>query len=152
MSNAFNGRPISPHDSRLPIGSAAARPEVARRLDDALRSRDESTLRVDDLASAVGVSARTVYRMFSRYRGVPPISYLRVVRLEHVRNRLLAAAPGDTVTSVALDYGFEHLGRFAEAYRRSFGERPSETLRRTRAVVARGVGAGSGLRLSGQPA
>ncbi|MED8017168.1 hypothetical protein, partial [Pseudomonas aeruginosa] len=29
-----------------------------------------------------------------------------------------------------LDFGFAHLGRFAEQYRRQFGELPSETLRR----------------------
>nr|WP_289711683.1 helix-turn-helix domain-containing protein [Escherichia coli] len=34
------------------------------------------------------------------------------------------------LTELALDFGFAHLGRFAEQYRRQFGELPSETLRR----------------------
>jgi AraC family ethanolamine operon transcriptional activator len=34
-----------------------------------------------------------------------------------------------TVTQVAFGLGFWDLGRFAGAYRRLFGERPSETLR-----------------------
>jgi len=114
------------------LPSGPVRPEVARRLEDVVRSRDESSLRVDDLASALGVSVRTVSRVFARHRGVPPISYLRVLRLGRVRERLLAATPGETVTSAALDFGFEHLGRFADVYRRCFGERPSETLRRGR--------------------
>jgi AraC-like DNA-binding protein len=36
------------------------------------------------------------------------------------------------VSDAALDSGFVHLGRFAVAYRRRYGESPSETLRRTR--------------------
>jgi transcriptional regulator GlxA family with amidase domain len=112
------------------------RSEVVRRLDDVVGSRDEAHLRVGDLAAALGVSARTLYRIFARHRGAPPISYLRVLRLERVRDRLLAGTPGETVTSTALDFGFNHLGRFADGYRRCFGERPSQTLRRARARAA----------------
>jgi AraC-like DNA-binding protein len=39
-------------------------------------------------------------------------------------------APGrGSVTDTALACGFEHFGRFSEAYRKLFGERPSQTLR-----------------------
>lgn len=34
-----------------------------------------------------------------------------------------------TVTTVALDYGFTHLGRFSEFYKATFGVPPSESLR-----------------------
>jgi AraC family ethanolamine operon transcriptional activator len=33
------------------------------------------------------------------------------------------------VTDVALEFGFWHLGRFAEQYKGMFGESPHETLR-----------------------
>jgi transcriptional regulator GlxA family with amidase domain len=50
-------------------------------------------------------------------------------------HRLLAAPlPGQTITSVAYDCGFGHLGEFAQNYRSRFGESPSETLRRGRAI------------------
>jgi transcriptional regulator GlxA family with amidase domain len=106
---------------------------VVGRIEGVLSERLDETIRVRDLTRAAGVSARTVYRAFARHRRTPPITHLRRSRLERVRRRLLEGAPGETVTSVALDWGFSHLGRFAVFYRQCFGERPSETLRRARA-------------------
>jgi transcriptional regulator GlxA family with amidase domain len=62
------------------------------------------------------------------------MQYARGRRLDDVRQKLLTSDPATTqVTSVAMDYGFWELGRFAQAYRGRFGERPSETLRRNAA-------------------
>ena len=33
-----------------------------------------------------------------------------------------------TVTNVAMSHGFDHLGKFAVAHKKVFGESPSETL------------------------
>jgi transcriptional regulator GlxA family with amidase domain len=107
---------------------------VIVRLDAALRAWDGASVRVHDLARAGGVSPRTLHRVFARHYGAPPIAHLRRERLRQVRQSLLAAGPGDTVTSVAFDWGFSHLGRFAAFYETCFGERPSETLRRGRAI------------------
>lgn len=53
------------------------------------------------------------------------------MRLARVRDALLAADPvGASVTAAATAWGFTHLGRFSEAYRRRYGELPSVTLRR----------------------
>jgi len=109
---------------------------VFDRLDAALPGRYEAPVRISDLARATGVSSRTVYRVFARHCGASPIAHLRRERLERVRRHLLAARPGETVTSVAFDHGFCHLGRFASFYERCFGERPSETLRRGGRIAA----------------
>jgi transcriptional regulator GlxA family with amidase domain len=61
---------------------------------------------------------------------VEPRATLARLRLQAARARLLAATEADSVTAIALDCGFAHLGRFAVAYRRAYGERPSETLAR----------------------
>jgi AraC-like DNA-binding protein len=58
------------------------------------------------------------------------------MRLERARERLLSAGPADTVTTIALDCGIAHLGRFPAAYRIAFGELPTETLARTRRRLA----------------
>jgi transcriptional regulator GlxA family with amidase domain len=57
---------------------------------------------------------------------------LRRVRLAQARADLEAPGPNTSVTNVAYDCGFSHLGRFAQEYARRFGESPSETLRRAR--------------------
>jgi AraC-like DNA-binding protein len=59
------------------------------------------------------------------------------MRLDVARAALLAAEPPRQVTVIALDCGFTHLSRFAEAYLRAFGERPSETLARRRPSARR---------------
>jgi len=61
-----------------------------------------------------------------------PRDVLLQMRLERAHERLRVAGPADTVTSIALDCGFAHLGRFPAAYRIAFGELPTETLARSR--------------------
>ena len=88
-------------------------------------------LSVSDLARQSGIPERTLRTAFLNWYGVPPLDYLRVLRLNDARQRLLASTPDETtVTRVAFGLGFWDLGRFAGAYRRLYGERPSETLRR----------------------
>jgi len=88
-------------------------------------------LRIGDIAMACGTSVRTLYRAFVREHGTTPMQFLRRWRLDRVREALLDAGPGATVTQVAFEHGVTHLGRFAREYARRFGEPPSETLRRT---------------------
>jgi AraC-like DNA-binding protein len=87
--------------------------------------------RVAELAAAVGVSARTLQDAFQHDRGQSPMEVLRRVRLRRAHDELVV---GDreqtTVTDVAVRWGFGHLGRFSTAYRRAYGESPSQTLAR----------------------
>ena len=87
---------------------------------------------IDRLARALGLSSRTLYRVLRRDFGVSPMSLLRRVRLARARSELETPGPEATVTNVALDCGFTHLGRFSQEYARQFGELPSETLWRGR--------------------
>ena len=55
------------------------------------------------------------------------MAYLKKYRLEQVRRILLSDRSYGNVSSIALDWGFAHLGRFAIEYRKLFGEAPSQT-------------------------
>jgi AraC family ethanolamine operon transcriptional activator len=58
---------------------------------------------------------------------------MREERLQDVRRALSDSGTGQaTVASIATEYGFYELGRFAGAYKEAFGEVPSETLRGSR--------------------
>jgi AraC-like DNA-binding protein len=91
---------------------------------------DDISLR--EIAAAANVSARTLQANFLRYRNTSPMEYLRAVRLDAVRNKLLFGGRGLLVTDVAIESGFRHLSRFSLSYRERFGELPSATLRRAR--------------------
>ena len=53
---------------------------------------------------------------------------MREQRLRGVRDALLAAGPGDTVASVASNWGYVNFGMFARAYQQRFGELVTEWL------------------------
>ena len=86
---------------------------------------------IAEVASVAGVSARTLSRAFQRRRGTTIKGFLKERRLEAANRALILADPDETnVTRVALDLGFDQLGRFSADYKRAFDELPSETLAR----------------------
>jgi len=85
----------------------------------------------DELARRAHMSPRSLYGLFERTVGLTPNRYIRQKKLERVHACLSDPTCGyRNVTELAMDYGFLHLGRFSEIYRRQFGELPTETLKR----------------------
>jgi len=109
---------------------------VVKRAEDFALTKVGENLHVGDLCRAAGVSERTLQYAFKQILGTTPMAYLVRLRLHRVRRALRAARRGSTtVSAAALDAGFWHFGEFSRAYRRCFGELPSETLRRRRESV-----------------
>lgn len=109
----------------------AARLRV-RMAEEFMRARSDEPLSMAEVARAVGVGLRSLQLAFLEVRAMGPRDVLLQMRLERAHDRLQSAGPSDTVTSIALDSGFAHLGRFPAAYRIAFGELPAETLARSR--------------------
>lgn len=82
---------------------------------------------VEQLAQISGVSVRGLYAAFKEFLGISPMQYLRDLRMERARTDLISGAA--SVASVALRWGFTHLGRFSSEYQRRYGETPSQTMR-----------------------
>lgn len=101
---------------------------AVRRVEDYIRAHPERTIRSPALVALSGVSTSSLYDAFLRRRGTSPMRLLREVRLDRVREDLLSARSGETVTQIATRWGFTHLARFSAQYRTRFGELPSETL------------------------
>lgn len=111
--------------------SGAAAGKALRRAEDFLMAHLTGPVSLAKVSQEAGVSVRTLSRIFHRHHGSSVMQYLKTRRLEAVRRELISAEPeGTSVTEVALRHGFGHLGRFSSAYRRAFGELPSESLRR----------------------
>jgi AraC-like DNA-binding protein len=84
-----------------------------------------------DVAKACRVSTRTLFSGFQRTLHKGPKTWLIEKRLDKVHETLCQEpATAGTVTEIALMWGFNHLGRFSNSYRRRFGESPSQTMRR----------------------
>ncbi|MEI9950250.1 MAG: AraC family transcriptional regulator [Pseudomonadota bacterium] len=120
---------LAHNQSARPTHGDSAEPKYVRRAEEYLDANVHRHVSLPELASAVGIGVRTLGAAFRKYRGCSPMRFLQLRRLELARFRLLAA-PGVTVTDVALMCGFEHFGRFSVAYRARFGESPSITMRR----------------------
>ncbi|MGB9514003.1 MAG: helix-turn-helix domain-containing protein, partial [Candidatus Acidiferrum sp.] len=106
------------------------RKQIIRMAMDFVEQHDRECLSVEQLATAAGVSERTLRDAFLRYFGVPPVQYLNRRTLHQVRKALKTADPSvATVTEIATRFGVWQFGRMAHDYRVLFGELPSETLR-----------------------
>jgi AraC-like DNA-binding protein len=113
-----------------PGGDGRAMRRVVTRATEFMLAHIGSRLTLAAVSEAAGVSNSTLLRAFRSVHGLSPMQFLRRRRLDMVRERLRRAVPGETtVTEVATEFGFEHLGRFAVDYRAAFGESPSTTLK-----------------------
>jgi AraC-like DNA-binding protein len=117
-----------------------APPDRAVRATTLLMSRLEECVSMHGVARASGLSLRTLYRTIRNVHGTSPAAMRRQARLELARADLQSAGLATTVTSVALHWGFTHLGRFSRDYLRAFDELPSRTLQRARPDGSRGHG------------
>ncbi|MGW5513282.1 AraC family transcriptional regulator [Nocardia africana] len=107
----------------------AALPRQIRNVVDAVESDPMQFTTAIDLARFACLSLRTLEQGFSEFVGIPPMAFVRKVRLARARDDLLRSDPNQTtVYVVAHRWGFHHMGRFAASYQQYYGELPSATL------------------------
>jgi AraC-like DNA-binding protein len=116
------------HSDALEHRRAGIAPRHVRAAEEFMLDHLHEPISLRDVADHTGISVRTLNQVFRDFRRTSPIAELRDLRLERVRDQLIAARPGTRVSDVAKQWGFRHLGRFAACYRERFGESPSETL------------------------
>ena len=87
-------------------------------------------VRLADVCQAVGVSQRALQVAFAEGLKISPMRYLKLRRLQSVRERLQRTSVDEmTVTLAAREAGFVDLSRFSRDYKNLFGHLPSETRR-----------------------
>lgn len=125
-ADGFDGVPTDPEVSK-------AEQRVAR-AEAFMRAHADEPLTILRIARMAGVGPRALQVAFRQRHGASPRAMLQRIRLERAHCRLMSPEFPTSVTEVALQSGFAHLGRFAAAYRARFGESPLATLSRARVL------------------
>jgi AraC-like DNA-binding protein len=107
-------------------------PGLVRRAEEYMRAHLKEAISIIDLLRICGCSRSVLFAAFRNARGYTPMEFLTEQRLQSAREKLLTPHLEASVSSIALDCGFINLGRFSQVYRKRFGERPSDTLRKGR--------------------
>ncbi|AUZ46486.1 helix-turn-helix domain-containing protein [Pseudomonas orientalis] len=114
-------------------GNFAVSAYLVRRSQELIIASGDTPLSILDLCEQLRVSRRTLQNSFQAVTGMRPVEYLRNLRLNAVRRRLIETCPSQkNVGDIAVAMGFFHLSHFATHYRELFGESPSETRRSPR--------------------
>ena len=131
-------KPLAPHSrpkSAPPTASAGGQQTTRQaniaKVVELLQHYEEQPIRLSELCRDADVSERTLRSIFKEMFGVGPNSYLHIRRLHLVRVALTMANPDtESVSQIALRFGFSDSGRMASDYYRLFGEYPKKTLMR----------------------
>ena len=101
---------------------------------DAIKTRPLSEhVHLDDLYKIAGVGKNRLHQSFVNVYGAPPVRYLNMRRLWRTRQFLLDPKNADCkIGDVASEFGYPSSGRFANIYKATFDELPSDTVNRAK--------------------
>ena len=120
-----------PHRDAVAADPKTVAPRTVRAALNIIDAEAHLPLTVSGIASRVHVSVRSLQDGFRKHLGSSPMAYLRDVRLSRAHEALMRSDPFiTTVASIAYEWGFTNLGRFAAAHAARYGEAPAVTLRR----------------------
>jgi AraC-like DNA-binding protein len=104
------------------VRKAGVEPRAVRHTRAILHERLYDAVRLDEIATAVGLSKSYLIRSFTKAVGIPPYAYQRLIRLSHAR-RLLSA--GEPASDIAQHLGFSDQSHFIRIFRRTTGMTPA---------------------------
>jgi AraC-like DNA-binding protein len=114
------------HRDALTNDEQLAAPRVIRTAVEIIEAEAHLPLTVSVIASRSHASVRSLQQGFRRHLDMSPMAYLREVRLRRAHENLLEADPTTTsVASIAYQWGFTNLGRFAAAHTARYDEPPA---------------------------
>ena len=122
------------------IGLADSRLSQVGRAMRWMREHYARRMRMEELARVAGMSVTSFHRHFRAVALMSPLQYMKQIRLQEARARLLAGS--EDVTTVGLAVGYDSPSQFSREYKRAYGSPPGQDARFLRAS-SRGNGAGS---------
>src|SRR5262245_20351431 len=139
MRDLVTAAPLSERSSGFGRRSNVSRKhrEAVTKVLAAISKQTDERFNLADLRRIAGVSERTLNDAFHEQLNLSPARFMKQYRLQGAHQELLRSAGTKVqVREVANKWGFWHMGQFAKDYRATFGELPSETLRRKAAKRA----------------
>ena len=132
LGTVFEPWLVDSSETGLRDSTARKQEEIVLTAEKIIRSWDgEESLTVPELAFRLGVSDRTLFRLFRQWAQVGPKRYQHLWQIHQFRQRLLEIGPEvGAITRAARETGFDHLSQLSRSYRNHFGETPRETLYR----------------------
>ena len=114
------------------LSHSLQRMQLVKQLEKYMLAHLNQPLTIEQLCAVAGISERSLNNYFHDLLDMSPIAYFKALRLNRVRSALKLADPTiDKVTSIAKQWGFQHMGYFSMDYKAMFGESPSKTLWRS---------------------
>jgi transcriptional regulator GlxA family with amidase domain len=95
---------------------------------------------IAEIADQVALSARQVERLFQRHLATSPSEFYLGLRL--ARARTLLRETSQSVRAIAVECGFKSTSHFSSAYRRAFGQRPTDERRPAASVACKKTSVG----------
>ncbi|RLA64848.1 MAG: hypothetical protein DRQ78_05785 [Epsilonproteobacteria bacterium] len=115
----------TPTKSKLTAGE-----KISLEIRDQVFHHMDGNISISSLSKQYKVSEQTLQNSFKSLFGFTPKKFLRQLKLNIVHQELQKNEPGqNTVSKIALKWGFKHMGRFSAYYTELFGENPSQTLK-----------------------
>ncbi|MES2291465.1 MAG: AraC family transcriptional regulator [Pseudomonadota bacterium] len=96
-----------------------------------IRQGFAAQLRIDDIASAAGMSPSSLHAHFKAITRLTPLEYQKQLRLQEARRLMLAGATSAGAAAFAV--GYESPSQFSGEYRRLFGAPPRQDIDRLQA-------------------
>ncbi|MGJ0386598.1 AraC family transcriptional regulator [Paenarthrobacter nicotinovorans] len=125
-----SGDVATPFQPRSPGGIASLR---VRRATEYMLERIGEPVSLSSVARCCGISIRSLQASFRRELDTTPGQWLKMKRLETAHRILRESDPdGTSVTEVALQCGFFHLGEFSTQFKSRYGTTPSVVLKAAR--------------------
>jgi AraC-like DNA-binding protein len=126
----FLWRLVSAFDNSSARSRQSSKAAVVKQATDLVVADPSVIIGLTEICDNLQISLRSLHYAFHDVTGMSPATWLRRIRLNHVRKVLKNSTPGETkIKRVASDYGFLHLGHFSNQYQRFFDQLPSQTLR-----------------------
>jgi AraC family ethanolamine operon transcriptional activator len=107
--------------------SQLSRSQTVERIREYLLQNPAEPPSIPDLCERLHISRRALQNCVEEITGLPPLTFMRHIRLNAVRRELCHGSAGQPISSIAYAWGFSHLSQFARDYRQLFGELPSES-------------------------